>query len=129
MTLDTSRSEIPQWNNILKTDHFIQLILVDSDLSRQIELFSTYIDVMTDVIDGGNLHYRNKLEKIFFGTFYINFFGVDNFLFTTFLTETPEYIDTLEKLRKINPPIYRFDIEKNHSAIRNIRFYNKCYEL
>lgn len=101
------------------------------DLMRPVDLISVYIDVMIAVIGGGVLRYRDKFEKIFFGlllfgSFYINTIGVENFLFATFLKQTPERIDTFDKLavhlKSFNSPIYVNNLETNHSIIRYIRY-------
>lgn len=101
------------------------------DLMRPVDLISVYIDVMIAMIGGGVLRYRDKFEKIFFGllllgSFYINTIGVENFLFATFLTQTPERIDTFDKLavhlKTFNSSIYVSNLERNHSIIQNIRY-------
>lgn len=101
------------------------------DLMRRVEFISVYIDVMIAVTAGGNLRYRDKFEKIFFGilllgSFYINTIGVDNFLFATFLSQTPERIDTFDKLavhlKTFKSTIFVENLEINHPAIQNIRY-------
>lgn len=109
--------------------------LRSGDQMRRVQLISTYIDVMIAVTGGGNLRYRDKFEKIFFGflffgTFYINAIGVENFLFATFLTETPEHIDSFEKMAKLDPfPVYRSDVEIGHPIVQFVRFEFKCFIL
>lgn len=95
------------------------------DFLRRNSLISDYVDVMIAVIGGGNLRYRNKLEKIFFGvlflgSFYINAIGI-NFLFETFLAQVPERIDSIETLSKSNHPIFEFDMNKQPRIIHDIR--------
>lgn len=97
------------------------------DLMRRSYITEAFIDVMMTVTGGGNLRLRDKLEKIFFGflllgSFYINAIRLDNFLFSTFLAQNPERIDTFEKFAKINPLIIQNDVGINHSIVRNLRF-------
>lgn len=96
---------------------------------RRGDLISALIDVLSGVIGGGNLRYRNKLEKIFFGflflgAFFINAIGLNSFLFATFLTQEPERINTFEKLAKYNPPFFHRNLPSNRrtSILQNIRF-------
>lgn len=56
------------------------------------------------------------------GAFFINAIGMDNFLFATLLTDKPELVDTLDKLKATYMPIFRHNIEMNHSSTKNIRF-------
>lgn len=104
------------------------------ELMRRIEFISTFIDVMTAVTGGGNLRYRDKLEKIFFGflffgAFYINAIGIENFLFATFLMQEPERIDNFDKLAKYNPPVFTFDLSNDSDILQNIRFDYSIYTL
>lgn len=97
------------------------------DLIRRVELISTFIDVMTAVTGGRNLIYRDKLEKmffgfLFFGIFFINTIGIDNFLFATFLTQAPERINTFKKLAKYNPPVFKYDLEDNSPILGQIKY-------
>lgn len=97
------------------------------DLMLQNNFTSAYIDVVIAIFGGGNLRYRNKLEKIFFGflllaAFYINTICVENLLYADFLIKTPERIDTFDKLAKLNPIICQYNMGENDSAIQEIRF-------
>lgn len=97
------------------------------DLNRRVDIALVYIDVMIAVTGGGNLRYRNKIEKIFFGilllgAFYINTIGIDNFLFATFLTDTPDGVDTFEKLAEQQVVNFRYNLASNHPAVQLLRF-------
>lgn len=94
-----------------------------------------YVNLMTVITGGGTIRYRDKLEKIFFGflflgSFYINTICIDNLLYAEFLIETPDHVDSFAKLAQLNISIFKFNLEKDHSAIRSVRsdfFFNLSF--
>lgn len=95
-----------------------------------------YVDMVTVITGGGTIRYRDKLEKIFFGflflgSFYINAICIENLLFSDFLTQAPDRIDTLVKLDKLNPTIYgtTFGKDNNRSIeILRLGFKYGCFQ-
>lgn len=97
------------------------------DLMHRSRITAAFVDVIIMVTGGGNIRFRDKLEKIFFaflllGSFYINAIRLDNFLFSTFLAQSPERVDTFEKFAKMNPIVIKIDVGINHPIVKNFRF-------
>lgn len=65
MALDNSRFQVPQWNDVLKPDHYIQLILVDSGVHsevRNIGIFSKILSTFRFLNERQRIHGTKNIQ-------------------------------------------------------------------
>lgn len=93
--------------------------------------FTTWMDVCSVSIGGGQLQYRHKWERVFFaiamiGSFFLISVIMAKFEMKAVISMNDDKIDTFEKLSKKNVPIYYADYWSSDKGVVEIRIRYLC---